>query len=386
MRLAVVLSHPVQHFGPQFRSWSRHTDIRIKVLYGSSTGAVTFYDPDFAQTVNWGDSVMAGYEALLLDGKSDSPRPVNFRLDARDLADHLERFDPSVVLTFGYAQMIQLRARRWALRNKRTLAYVSDSENRQRGGKPPLPPKRAVVSRILRPYDIVLTVGDANEAYYTSLGVSASKLLRMGFPIDVDLYQTAWETRVELRAVTRDRLGIGDDEVVALVVGKLIERKRQIDVIRSCENSGIRVLLAGSGPNEKSLRSCIQDGRTNPPVFAGFTPPAQLPAIYAAADIYVHPSVIDPHPLAISEAIYMGLPIIVSDKVGSWGPTDDVVPDINGYVYQAEDTKQLRTLIHQLAWDLPLREKFGQASRQRAIEKQFRSHGGFLPELISRVT
>jgi glycosyltransferase involved in cell wall biosynthesis len=58
-----------------------------------------------------------------------------------------------------------------------------------------------------------------------------------------------------------------------------------------------------------------------------------LPAYYAVSDVYIHPPSIEPHSIAMSEAIYVGCPVVLSDRCGSFGPTDDVREGINGFVY-----------------------------------------------------
>ena len=66
---------------------------------------------------------------------------------------------------------------------------------------------------------------------------------------------------------------------------------------------------------------------------------------YCAADVYVHCSDNEPHSLAITEAIYCGLPVVLSDRCGSYGPTDDVQPGINGFVYRCGDVSDLSRCI-----------------------------------------
>ena len=52
------------------------------------------------------------------------------------------------------------------------------------------------------------------------------------------------------------------------------------------------------------------------------------------------------HSLSISEAIYMGCPVIISDKCGSYGETDDVQVNKNGFVFECENVVQLKSYIH----------------------------------------
>jgi glycosyltransferase involved in cell wall biosynthesis len=106
--------------------------------------------------------------------------------------------------------------------------------------------------------------------------------------------------------------------------------------------------------------------------FAGFVAVEDLPGYYCGADMLIHPSSQDPHPLATSEAVFCGLPIIASDRVGSIGPTDDVRLGINGLEYPFGDTEALAGHIQYLCGHLEERERMSRKSleigRQRTLK------------------
>ena len=52
-------------------------------------------------------------------------------LDATSLEKELELFNPGLLIGYGYFQKLQRRAKRWAVKNKILLAYISDAEGRQ---------------------------------------------------------------------------------------------------------------------------------------------------------------------------------------------------------------------------------------------------------------
>ena len=86
-------------------------------------------------------------------------------------------------------------------------------------------------------------------------------------------------------------------------------------------------------------------------VLAGFVNVDQLPGYYCAADVLVHPSEHDPHPLVCSEAACIGLPMILSDRVGAAGPTDIARVGQNALVYPCGDVAALARAIAQLHGD-----------------------------------
>ena len=115
----------------------------------------------------------------------------------------------------------------------------------------------------------------------------------------------------------------------------------------------------------------------------GFVNVDRLPAMYAAADILVHPSSIDPHPLSTAEAVFSGLPLIVSDRVGSVGPTDDVRVGTNGLEYPFGDIGALTKCVVELASDEVARRRMGDASLAIAAERTMQvSVDGFARAVI----
>jgi len=94
----------------------------------------------------------------------------------------------------------------------------------------------------------------------------------------------------------------------------------------------------------------------------GFIGVDELPEFYVASDVYAHPSMGDPHPLAISEALYCSLPVVVSDQVGSIGPTDDVQNGKNGWVYRTGDIATLAAILGNLIDHPEVRLKAGAES------------------------
>jgi glycosyltransferase involved in cell wall biosynthesis len=59
-----------------------------------------------------------------------------------------------------------------------------------------------------------------------------------------------------------------------------------------------------------------------------------------------------------------GLPVIVSDSTGLWGPGDAVRHGENGFVYPSGNIEALSVAVCRLVLDRELRERMGKRSRE----------------------
>lgn len=382
-RVAILATHPIQHFVPQYASLARLEGIDVRVYFESDRGLAAQYDPGFDRLIAWEDLNLDRFDHVFLSAERES--------SVRSLPSELEDFDPDALLVYGYASGIARRGARWARQNRKALVYCSDSELRQQRNRLREALLYAVKRRMLSSPGFFMTVGDANEDHYRHFGVNPSKFIRTGFPIDVERYRKALECRDELRRVERRRLGLDDDDVALLVVGKLQDFKRQSDVIDAVALLNKKAspryvaVIAGSGPHETAVKAVAASVADRSVRLLGFVPHTELPAVYAAADIYVHPSERERHSLAISEAVFMGLPAIISDMCGSWGPTDDVQMGVNGLVFPVGDVGQLARCVEAVAEVDGVRDQYGAASQVIGTRHQRRAHGEAWMELLARL-
>ena len=383
-KIAIVVSHPIQHFCPQYISFASNNNFTVKVYFASTLGLKKYVDLNFKQEISWGNLNLDLFEHEFLNG--DAIIQTDRNIDAPSLENALSFFKPDIVITYGYFQRLQRRAHRWAKRNNVILAYISDGELRQFRSSWKALLKHFYLRSYFRNIDYFLTVGDANEAFYKRYGVPGSKLLRMHFPIDLSFYAKAWEHRHEFGNHIRIKYSIPNNEFVLSVVGKLVSWKNQDHIIEALkllekEEIFLHLFIIGSGEMMEVWKKEITVLTKSKVYFTGFINVEDLPSYYAATDVYIHPASIEPHSIAISEAIYMGCPVIISDRCGSYGFNDDVQIGKNGFVYKFGNIQQLTKLIVKLIKDQKLRAKFGALSHEISVKFQHQSHFGIIEDL-----
>lgn len=378
LKVAVVVSHPIQHFCPMYASWAKQIQWQTKVFFGSSIGAKPYSDDGFGKSIVWDNLYLDSFDHVFLN--EGDITPVNKYLDAPELIDQLTIYDADVVIIYGYSQRLQKKAYAWAKRKKKRIFYISDSERAHDEPAWKWWLKRTLYRSFFNRIDCCLSVGNFNEHYYTWMGVPMHKINRLGFSIDRDSFEDAYLKKHELRQLIRSKYDIPENNIIVSVVGKLITRKRQVDIVRALKklesNTDIHfcALIIGSGPDHAMLETLASQLTTNKVIITGFVPPEQLTAYYAASDIYAHLSEYDPHTLSVGEAIYMGCPVIVSNKCGVYGSHDDVQPGYNGLVYACTNIDQLAHCLLRLGESPKLRQHFSAFSREYALQSQSRSH------------
>lgn len=87
----------------------------------------------------------------------------------------------------------------------------------------------------------------------------------------------------------------------------------------------------------------------------GFVNNDELYSIYQSHDVFILPSRSEPWGLVVEEALYNGLPVIASDKVGSY---HDIIKAYNaGECFQHNSVASLQTAIDKVIANYPKYKK-----------------------------
>src|SRR5205809_4782212 len=121
----------------------------------------------------------------------------------------------------------------------------------------------------------------------------------------------------ELREKSRVDLKLKPDQVALLFAGSGWERKGLVFAIQAmalCKNKKMRLLVAGRGNAASYKTKRLRFWREEPVQFLGEV--ADLVRVYAAADIFILPTIYDPFSNACLEALACGLPLITTRSNG----------------------------------------------------------------------
>ncbi|MDZ5442681.1 glycosyltransferase family 4 protein [Micromonospora sp. 4G57] len=238
-----------------------------------------------------------------------------------------------------------------------------------------LPGARAALRRIGRGVDVTTYLGEYTRVRLARVLDGVTELRRLAPGVDVDTYHPSVDGEP-----VRIRLGLADRPVV-VCVSRLVPRKGQDMLIRAMPEIRRRVpdaalLIVGGGPYRAALEKLARHaGVERDVVFTGSVPSAELPAHYAAGDVYAMPCRtrnrgLDVEGLGIVylEASATGLPVVAGD---SGGAPDAVREGETGYVVRGRDVAQLADQVATLLADRDLARQLGAAGRAW-VEREWR--------------
>jgi phosphatidyl-myo-inositol dimannoside synthase len=233
-----------------------------------------------------------------------------------------------------------------------------------------LPGARNLLHQIGEAVDVVTYLGDYFRVRLARAlsADAAARMVRLAPGVDATLFRPDSEGS----AAIRQRYGLVGRPVV-VCVSRLVPRKGQDMLIRAWPGvqrqvADAALLIVSGGPYSGQLHRLAERTGVAPSVhFTGSVPAAELPAHYAAGDIFAMPcrtrrGGLDVEGLGIVylEASATGLPVIGGD---SGGAPDAILDGESGYVVPGRDPAALAVRITGLLTDPATARAMGEKGR-----------------------
>lgn len=285
------------------------------------------------------------------------------RATARAAVDLVRRYGCDTAF-FGAAAPLGLLAP--ALRDAGVRHLVGATHGHETGWVA-LPGSRQVMQRIAGGLDVLTYITEYTRARLAPALGGRTRLAQLSPGVDVDRFTPDVD-----RTAVRRRHGLGEAPVV-VCVSRLVARKGQDVLVEGwpqvlARHPSARLLLVGGGPDEASLRRAVAArGLTQSVVLTGGVESAELPAYYAAGDVFAMPcrtrrAGLDVEGLGMVflEAAACGRPVVAGT---SGGAPEAVREGVTGHVVDPRSPTAVASTLADLLDDPERARAMGAAGR-----------------------
>jgi glycosyltransferase involved in cell wall biosynthesis len=367
-KLAYLATHPIQYQAPMLRYIVDNSNIDLTALFMSDFSLKTYHDKQFGATFKWDVPLVEGYKHIVLPSLGDNssiqnPRPFNYGF--KEIFQQ-EGFD--ALWTHGHSHQNSVRAIKAAHGlGIKTMTRAESQHEVSHGAGLHRRMRDAAMLKVFAMLDAFLCVGTANREYYKSWGIDESKMFTVPYAVDNASFQERTAAAVDQADELAKEWGIDRNRPVILYCSKLTERKKIMNLARAYDQLSVdgkephaQLLIVGDGEQRPELEAWIAERHWDSVKFVGFQNQTVLPAVFRLSDIFVLASAREPWGLIVNEVMNAGMPVIVSDEVGS--RFDLVEEGRNGYIVPVESIETLSDRLRTLSSDDDLRRSMGQRS------------------------
>lgn len=382
VRLAYLVSHPIQYQAPLLRRIAAEPGIDLTVFFGSDLSVSSYRDEGFGVNVAWDTPLLEGYRSEFLRPLRDRRVISATSPISRGILSKLQYTDGSLAFdalwVHGYASVNALLgiAAAKALGIPVLLRAESWLGDRPRARWKAL--AKSFFFRALRhAITATLPIGHHNREYWAHCFGAAMPQFPMPYAVDNRRFAAQAQAAAAGTQTLRAELGIEPGSPIILFASKLQARKQADHLLRAyrellCATATApppSLLLVGEGEERTRLEALAQELALPRVHFAGFRNQTELPRFFALADVFVLPSRHEPWGLIVNEAMASGCPVIVSSDAGCH--PDLITHGVEGFVYPQGDIPALAAALHAILGDPAASQAMGKAAQARVQQCSF---------------
>ena len=296
--------------------------------------------------------------------------PASHRQLSKEAQDYIKKLEFSASIVGGYDSCFK----RWVLRYCKSrgipTALFADSNIRAERGRSMKKKlkrfaKRLFLRRIINQVDKVITCNRCGVAYWRYYGCPVNKIARSTYFCAVDAQAAQAVNREELFR----RYKLDPECKLIFTAARLVPAKALHLMVDAFTQSGLADqgwvwAVAGDGPLRQQLERQAGCLNGNAIRFLGPVAPADIPPLMAQSELFVLPSVYEPHGIVVAEAMAVGTPVIASNDCGA--ARDLVRKGRTGWLFKSGNPAKLTDIL--LA---AVRSESAQAEKSRGCKARF---------------
>lgn len=207
-----------------------------------------------------------------------------------------------------------------------------------------------------------------------SLGAKVNKFKHISYGVDTKFFKPDQRKK----SMMRKKFRVSSDTVIVLAVGRLVEKKGLIYLIRAAHDivhkyRNVLFVIVGDGEQKSILTEEVKKLSLEKFVrLQGGVNHSELKNYYNMADIFMLPSIrdsegnLDDQSVSAAEAMSCGKPVVTTDFSGYRLIIDH---GKDGFLVPEKNIKQIAYILLELISSPKMRKRIGEAARKKIINK-----------------
>jgi glycosyltransferase involved in cell wall biosynthesis len=376
VRLAYLVSHPIQYQAPLLRRISTEPDIDLTVLFGSDFSLRGYKDDGFGVEVKWDVPLLEGYKYKFLASLRDTGGVSPISPISHGIYRALRNQDGSpaydALWVHGYASVNSLQGIIAANALGIPVLLRADIWLADRARTPlKLMLKDLFLKLLKMGITATLPIGSLNAAYWRHYFGKDFPQFLMPYAVDNRYFAELAAAAAPHEADLRAELKLEPGRQVILFASKLQTRKHAdhlVEAYRAFVENRPRaevpyLVIVGDGEERVNLETYCTAKKMEDVRFAGFRNQSELPRFFQMSDVFVLPARHEPWGLIVNEAMAAGCPVIVSTDVGAHA--DLVTHGVEGCVFPVGNVAALTEALRSVFATSEVPARMGESARRR---------------------
>lgn len=292
---------------------------------------------------NWKYNEFKASYTTLLDSKSYNLKGDIFIHIPKNIKKIILDFRPTIVMVGGSYQNPSIFT---LSKNKKKFKYElifwseSHLEEEKGYGKVKILIREVLRKIMLSKFDGFCVPGEMARRFVEKYNKNKKKY-NLPNLVDYNYYTRAFSERSSKKQVLREKYNLNLTDIICLIPARLAPVKGILEFLSIFKDvkshKKVKIIIAGTGELEKNILNYCKRENLNVKL-VGSKSQEEMLELYTLVDCLVLPSLSDPNPLSCIEALWSGLPLIVSNKVGNHLET--VKEGKNGFVFSYENREE----------------------------------------------
>lgn len=369
MKIAIITSIKAPYRTLQIEEICKNTSIDMTV----------YYTKKGKEDRNWEVRNSTNFKEIYLDNISIFDRLGTLNKGLKDIVKHNE-----VIILGGYEKPTYIVLSMLCRLYRKKYAIIYDGISCNRLNKRENSLKKIIKNLVIKKSSAIWANGTVSKRYFTEVfNYPQEKIYNQYLTIDGDKIKKIGKQKDKIRQEFREKYEIKEDELVLQYAGRLVEVKNMDIVIRAVsliKDMNITLLITGGGEQEEKLKQLAKELDVKV-IITGFIDNQEyLFKHYYMSDAFILPSIYEPWGLVVNEAMYAGLPVIVSDVCGC--ALDLVKDNINGYLINPSDINDIKNKIINIFSDEAKIKAMGEESKNLIKKFSFQNSAKYFYKMI----